>query len=473
MDCKIVFVDDEVNNLRLLEKILNWEKNGFKVAGSFSDPFQAFEFIKENAVDVVFVDMVMPKMDGIELIKNIREVDKETAIVILSAHSKFEYAQKALEYNVFKYLVKPITRKDVFECAEMIREKFVKDFVSEIDLEKIEIVLNAALKNVLLGECNYVDTEKLQQLKGRHLLYVSSKDVSSLSKTSDNYLGEVNILQLGTLFLCEDELVYGTEAGVYSFDTRCFSLYTFINELAVVVNSRFFKQNDTNMNTISSFELLINTVKKQDAVITEAFTENDGEILTNFVNEIITSAEKNSVSALQLIEYCQNYLSNILLIASDFFKSDIAHEFIEKDLLIGEAVDSSSLRDRTNLLTIEVFKKIYDRLGSTYDHEASVQRALIFVDNNFTEMDFSSNMVAKHVGISKNHFLKIYKEVSGDNFWSMVIKKRLEMVKSLLYTDKKLSEISKLTGYENEFHMSNSFKKLYGISPNNFRNSIK
>ncbi len=68
--------------------------------------------------EFVFMDMKMPGIDGIEAIKAIKEISPNTKFVVVSAYDSFYYAQKAINANVFAYLLKPVKRKDIIECMD-------------------------------------------------------------------------------------------------------------------------------------------------------------------------------------------------------------------------------------------------------------------------------------------------------------------------------------------------------------------
>jgi two-component system response regulator YesN len=89
---------------------------------------EALTLLKEQKVDILLTDIVMPQMDGLELVDQIREQDIECDIIILSAHSHFEYVQKALKKGVSDYLLKPDMMPDdvvrvVHESINRIEEK--------------------------------------------------------------------------------------------------------------------------------------------------------------------------------------------------------------------------------------------------------------------------------------------------------------------------------------------------------------
>ena len=78
-----------------------------KVVADFDNPVSCLEYLKNNPVDIIITDIKMPLMSGLEMISKI-ENSKNYEFIILSGHSDFEYAKKAITYGVVEYLVKPL-----------------------------------------------------------------------------------------------------------------------------------------------------------------------------------------------------------------------------------------------------------------------------------------------------------------------------------------------------------------------------
>ena len=80
---KVLLVDDEPYILQGLKSLIDWEAEGFEVVKSCANGLEAYEYLKENQVDVIFADIKMPEMTGIELLKKIREEEISDASRLL------------------------------------------------------------------------------------------------------------------------------------------------------------------------------------------------------------------------------------------------------------------------------------------------------------------------------------------------------------------------------------------------------
>jgi len=101
----VLFVDDD---FEISQRMNDYLKKFFKNVYIASNGFEAMEYFGKVEVDLVITDISMPKMDGLELLKNIRFIDEEKEVLIVSAFSDFEYLKTAITYGVSGYLLKPL-----------------------------------------------------------------------------------------------------------------------------------------------------------------------------------------------------------------------------------------------------------------------------------------------------------------------------------------------------------------------------
>lgn len=118
---RIVIVEDEKRAARGLRSLLERISADNTIVGEAPDGISAFELIKKEQPDLVFTDIRMQFMDGLALIKAVREYGLDTRFVIISAYEEFDYARAALKLNVTDYLVKPVTEDEVRQVMEHLK----------------------------------------------------------------------------------------------------------------------------------------------------------------------------------------------------------------------------------------------------------------------------------------------------------------------------------------------------------------
>ena len=118
---RIVIVEDEKRAARGLRSLLERISADYTIVGEAPDGISAFELIKKEQPDLVFTDIRMQFMDGLALIKAVREYGLDTRFVIISAYEEFDYTRAALKLNVTDYLVKPVTEEEVRQVMEHLK----------------------------------------------------------------------------------------------------------------------------------------------------------------------------------------------------------------------------------------------------------------------------------------------------------------------------------------------------------------
>ncbi|NBD27349.1 response regulator [Paenibacillus glycinis] len=108
MNGKVLLVDDELHITRNLEKVIPWGMLGLEIAGTAKNGVEALELLSAEDVDLVLCDIRMPVMDGLELVRSIRERGLPCDVIMLSGYQDFSYTRSAIQYGVKDYILKPI-----------------------------------------------------------------------------------------------------------------------------------------------------------------------------------------------------------------------------------------------------------------------------------------------------------------------------------------------------------------------------
>jgi len=118
---KAIIVDDEQPSLNKLEKQLTGS-GLVEVAGKFTEPVKAVELLKRCKVDVAFLDIEMPDINGIELANRFLEMQDSVAVVFVTAYN--QYAVEAFRLNALDYLLKPVSTERLMETLQRIMNQF-------------------------------------------------------------------------------------------------------------------------------------------------------------------------------------------------------------------------------------------------------------------------------------------------------------------------------------------------------------
>lgn len=152
----VVLADDDFPVLELLTGAIDWEGLGMRLVGAYENGLQAWEHAQNEMPDILITDIGMPKLDGLELIKKIKEVKSNVRVIILSCHDEFQYARSAMRMNVQDYLL-----KDAFDPADL--ERLLLQFKLSLDEEKQSVLKQSHLTH-MVNET--MELRKEQWLKG-------------------------------------------------------------------------------------------------------------------------------------------------------------------------------------------------------------------------------------------------------------------------------------------------------------------
>lgn len=122
-ELKVLFVEDEVNISKLLKDALSEYFYSFTVANDGEEGLEKFKNINP---DIVITDIMMPKLDGLEMTKEIRKIDIEIPVIVLSAFSNKEKLLKAIDIGITKYFIKPFDPEEVLEYLITLAKRIDK-----------------------------------------------------------------------------------------------------------------------------------------------------------------------------------------------------------------------------------------------------------------------------------------------------------------------------------------------------------
>ena len=118
---KVLLVDDEPFIIQGLKVLIDWEQEGYTIAGTASNGKEAYDFLKKESVDLIIADIQMPVMTGLELQETIRKENLSNAyFVILSGYADFEYARRALQNECMDYILKPVDREMLLKLLNRV-----------------------------------------------------------------------------------------------------------------------------------------------------------------------------------------------------------------------------------------------------------------------------------------------------------------------------------------------------------------
>jgi len=179
---KILIVDDEPRLRNGISNYFPWNEIGFEVVAEAGNGKEALEYIENNSVDVVFTDIKMPVMSGIDLAREIYNRGLNIKVIFLSGYKDFNYAQEAINYNVKNYVLKPTRYNELAEVFTKIKNDLDKESESRRAVEQpvkapefygIHEKIITTVKEYVREHYNEVSLENVADLVHLNAFYLS------------------------------------------------------------------------------------------------------------------------------------------------------------------------------------------------------------------------------------------------------------------------------------------------------------
>ena len=506
---KLVIVEDEDNIRHSLECFIPWEKMGFQVVNTFSDGSDALAYLKEHPCDVVLTDILMSRMSGLEMIRNLYDISPHTKVVILSGHSDFAYAQQAIQYRVVHYLIKPVDEDELMDVFKNLKE--------QLDYEREEAVLAESDKRDLKW--------LLQKSFFRNLLsgaVFSGKELSVYSRL----LGMESIQPDACLlaFEIEARLCDQTEADVSVIAPE--GIFRKYLKTEDAVHTFFFEEKTDCWRVVfvgagrpNSESLRKQSNEKMQALIGELneclpckFTYRVTHSVTR-LTDLLMPTKKAPPSEQQVDEaLCRSALSDykILIVELDLGCTDtlrhilngIAQKledtsletmrFIFKNLY--SVIELNYRKRKIDVLNVtggkfnfnhlygannpeelvaclcEDFCTLADRLKSQkhISEHTVIKRVVQYLDEHLDE-DIGHDSIAAKYRIHPGYLSRLFKQEMGETLSEHLLRIKIERAALLLKERKyKIGEIAGIVGYSAPSYFSIMFKKYTGYSPREY-----
>ncbi|MFT6338005.1 MAG: two-component system LytT family response regulator [Saprospiraceae bacterium] len=191
---RAIIIDDEINCIEVLEYEIRRLNVEIEIVSTFSQPQKALIFLEKNTVDVIFLDIEMPRMNAFQFLDSIPNI--QAHIIFTTAYD--HYALKAFRYYAVDYLLKPISREQLEEALERTKERtqtFEKSMINEIYskikspnsvFNKIAVPVEHGFKMIKIENIIYCEADS--NYSKIHLQNEDSVLVSKTLKHFDNLL---------------------------------------------------------------------------------------------------------------------------------------------------------------------------------------------------------------------------------------------------------------------------------------------
>jgi len=178
---RALIIDDEDIIRQGLKKIIPWKSLDCEIIGEARNGTEGLELIRKLKPDIVITDIRMPGADGLEMISRMKGESKNSKIIILTGHRDFDYAQKAIKFGVFRYLLKPSDKNEII--------KNLQEAILEIEKDK-RYYIKEQIENTSEDRINVQNSNKSSYIAKNAIEYIS-KHYNDVDISLTKVAGEV------------------------------------------------------------------------------------------------------------------------------------------------------------------------------------------------------------------------------------------------------------------------------------------
>jgi Response regulator containing CheY-like receiver domain and AraC-type DNA-binding domain len=503
---KLVIVEDEPPIARNIKQKVLDSGTGFEVACLSYDGKDALDKIAVIKPNVVLVDINIPFIDGISLIRQVKHKYPEIIFIIISGYQDFEYARNAVKVGVEDYLLKPVSGTEITDILLKV-EKQLKDIhtakerealINRIKNEKngpesdqlisennYYIVLlcfgpySTYPANMIFNNCNYIPSQDIECFLGGY------STINERCWVFNGNNGNEKIMIIDTQSITKDNLIFSIQQLILLnksvFLTAAISNQVNYSEIGSTVTSlRILLQegivigksqviSDRTQKSYQSGRIMVSS--ESERVLTALLLQGNKNILKSELQKLFQTWEKQNCTQANLDLILKHILSMLgrLIIEKSFSDSNPV-----KNIQINEVIS-------TSLSFNDVFKGFWylieDMLENKKQKESRFEltKQLINQAENYISSNFAHPLtlqsLAEMVNLSPQYFCMIFKQYKGVSPIEYLINIRVEKAKELLLTQPKMltGSISEIVGYSDQHYFSKIFKSVTGFSPKEFR----
>jgi len=512
----ILLTDDEQIMIDSLSFIIDKNFPGQVKLFSALSGSDALSIVEDSRIDIIFMDINMPELNGLETLKYITQSKPDIVTVILSAFDRFQYAQEAVNLGAYKYLTKPVNRNVVIETVrgamELVDRKRGK-FSSEVELhKKLDFVSPMVESDFIYSAVfsrNRDITDYLKyfnitdsfwcfccmeiphlDMKNQYSLYMKIRD--TLTSRCRCLIGSFMQNRLVVFFPVPAD--GEKDAAACHIHEQLKILYTLLSinvcsGIRAGVSLLESDQTRTSAAYSDALEALNSTsaaggiIFASDVEKTVSAKKSAGEVVDKIFNRI-RIGDAGGASPL-VSEYCtvlqQQYGNDLNKVKNALFELlvnvrnltteiDAVYQNVEYNnafaVLSGEN-DMQNIEQFVQKRCSECAADILKVLASK--ENPIIEEVCLYIDKNMSK-DISLESAAAAVHVSPFYLSKLFKEEKGENFVAYITDMRLDKARDLLKESRaSVKEVSIAVGYNDQNYFSRIFRSKFGMPPTEFR----
>lgn len=495
-----VVIEDEQKIRQIICDKITAADGDFEIVGQAANGQEAVLLVEKLRPQVIFTDICMPVMDGMELIKMVRQLSPKTVVVIVSGYSDFSYAQQAIKHGVFNYLLKPIEDDVLLELLLDIKKSLsysaIKQQRNIIYSEGYQVISKEreqfALAVVCIGNVIYSTQEEVIQYYSRRMERIP------WTRMMEQQFGQ------GAWFVADDhernqkiiavKLVRGEDTLLAEFAGRLMEALEAESDLGVTVCCGKLPVDQGEL--WNEVKLLRDIIRRRLVIGESHIFYGEEQGFNNHMLDIIkmklNTFAKNNFFRIGFEDFFEDFMEEIRVIFKYMKNNHVPQASIEKAVVymlrLLEMSNQGYDRQRLEELQSRMMKSISmenqeERLFEELLHlfgtvngereseeKTDIEEILAYIDEHYLTIE-SMEEVAEEFGYNYTYLSRMFKNKAGESMSRYILNKKLDLAREMLCTrpELKVTEISDLCGYNDYRYFGRVFKNEVGLSPSEYR----
>ena len=497
---KFVVIDDEPVIVRDVVSSIESADEDFHVIGTATDGKNGLEIIREKKPDLVFVDICMPVIDGLEMVNILRDEGNQVPVVILSGYQEFDYAKKAIQLEVLDYLVKPM---NPFKLKDFLKQ--LKDKLAANQYEQLRSCIDQVMhfNPLSLQQTTPFEKEQYHLIKicfgafnfFRNNQFAASNmylAVQTLKGMCDRIWGRTDYWMIEGKYENELLLVTKNQDGTMHsqkrqlFDEICkigaSNQYVTFVSVAQPKKLTDLREELTALESVLYYQSIFGASSYHVKREQEAIGQQGSPVRIDYeyAHELANKNKKSEL--LELVKKTFEECEKVQCTQADLNKllKLLMHSCCPKesvddmDFMINLVVVNSPNYDILYHKFIEMLIEYANLNQNTGIDDASTKYIVLkvqeYLDQNYKEKILIQE-VADRFGFNCSYLCHVFRKQKNVTPNEYIIVKRIERAKELLkgQTDLSVKDIASMVGYEDSYYFSRLFKTYTGVTPTDFR----
>lgn len=512
----VMIVDDEILAIEHLKHMITWEEHGFTIVGEAFSAKKAIEIVKSNRPQIIFMDIQMPRMDGLQLSQIILEYSPNTKIILLTSHREFDYAKKAMNLGISHYLLKhELQENKLIETLEGIKAELQEHEEKVLSIKRqclLDLLVygtqkETALKNLQksISDINSnfffyfvkMDTpfSIFDQFSSVVDMYVPELEWKEIFKAEEMEYIESVTLEGKLLVLCklkhklaEKELfstIYNQGVNIKNYG-KMKGL-----SLSIIISPIFRKMKELpplyRELEKKSLSLILygkqTIVRSQYITLPEYDIQKEWKGTVQFIRKQVTPADGGEfIQAVNFVfqRLREKFHPSVLQVVCKEFTYTL--DQLREKYRIPTYFELGT-QDKASFPQFYKLEEISQWLIEEYEKIVSIQGPSGFSKKIHLVMDYihehyqkdlSIEVIGDSLSISGDHLRHVFKKETGQTILDYLTWFRIEKAKELLDSEGyKVYEVAEMVGYKTSQYFSLVFKKWTGATPLEYKEQLK